>query len=77
MIIGYIACFCGEKTFLIKIDKHVFYDVYRDKIILWQSKQSMFLPEDLRKSHKPIKLNDNTYEFYQHYVLINKQKVRF
>ena len=63
---------------LVKIDKCIWYDASRNKIIIkLPFKKSIFLPDELRRTHRPIHLNKKIYEFYDDYVLINKIRISF
>lgn len=64
----------SHNTFM-RLDKCLFYDASKNKFIVkLPFKKSVFVSEELRKNHRPICLNNTTYEFYDDYVLINKNK---
>lgn len=65
----------SHNTF-VRLDKCLFYDASTNKFIIkLPFKKSVFVSEELRKNHRPICLNHTTYEFYDDYVLINKNKI--
>ena len=68
----------GNKNRITMIDRCIAYDPARDKIIIkLPYKKSLLLPNELRKTHRPVRLNHTTYEFYDSYVLINKIRFNF
>lgn len=47
----------------------------RSYLIKLPFKKSIRVPDEICRSHRPIRLNHKTYEFYNDYVLIDKIKV--
>lgn len=69
---------CKRSKSFVAIDECVAYDSFRDKVIIkLPFKKSILLPNELRKSHRPVLLNHKRYEFYEDYVLINSIKFNF
>lgn len=72
-----LICLNTKKpVMLVKIDSCIWYDVMRRSyLIKLPFKKSIRVPDEICRSHRPIRLNHKTYEFYNDYVLIDKIRV--